>query len=348
MHRNLSLLATAIISGVTFFGAIHTKAETRFQISSSQVTADDKEIVDSLYENLKTYDVEEGSRVLEELIQQNPSNKARTKELIRGVLNFDFPIVDIPNRRDYIHKFRIKWLNYIINNKLDATPEDYLSLSENYFSVRNIVECFNISHKALNLKPSPETELKLYYINTKALLGAHKPDLASKNLDKIQAILPKLYTSEKYTRKHFKSHYISLEIIRSETDYDIGEFPAPAFEKKHVALRQYFISLAIKFAPNFDLPYGEQSQLFYYEMSNYKQALASINRAIKLNPKFFGHYATRASIFNRLDSDISAINDYNKAIQLLESKERAEGLNDLEKFKLESIKNSKAIVEESL
>ena len=73
---------------------------------------------------------------------------------------------------------------------------------------------------------------------------------------------------------------------------------------------------------NLALQYNENPELFFnlskacYQLNQYKNALASINKAIDINPTDPNFYFFRANIYVDLNYDYSALNDYTACILL--------------------------------
>lgn len=190
----------------------------------------------------------------------------------------------------------------------------------------------------LAFAPAPEAELERIVNTTKEQLKAHQPAQALKSLDSLKPLYAKLYISEKYTREHFAAHYLQLDTIAQGTDYALRKRKEdPAFTKKYHEVRQHLITLAIKTAPNFDLPHAKQS-IVYAQLGNTKQSMAAIDRAIQLNPKNYEYYYARGDLFNNMNSSKSAIANYTKAIELLEPLAQQKGSDSAEAMTLKFLR----------
>jgi tetratricopeptide (TPR) repeat protein len=72
---------------------------------------------------------------------------------------------------------------------------------------------------------------------------------------------------------------------------------------------------AIKLEPNFPLAFNERGRA-WMEKAEYQKAIADLNEAIRLEPKFQLAYNNRGAVWSRMEEHDKAIEDFNKAIKL--------------------------------
>ncbi|PKL76545.1 MAG: hypothetical protein CVV27_09715 [Candidatus Melainabacteria bacterium HGW-Melainabacteria-1] len=314
-----------------------------FQVSAVSFSETELNILEALKYDLNTFDYEDADRLIYELIEKDPTNKSRIREIIYRVVHHEHsnPSSPPPGGWEVSYEYGAKWLNYLIDNKISQSSADFHELSKLNLYSKRYHHAFEFSNKAMYLKPSTELALQIHLTHTNILLALHKPTEAAKTLEKLIPIITKLYASEKYVREHFEDDYLTLVILTRDGEDNREE--NPVYTKWHMETRRHFNSIALKLAPKFDRPYAAQSWVFR-EKRDYKTALQLINKAIQLNPHYYDHYADRAELFQRLKSWQSAIGDYNKAISLLEKMSSTRELGVLEEMQLKHLREMRAIL----